>query len=239
MLTGDEERKFIENNKKITELLKENEMILRRSGYNPPLTNYTLEQSEKIGVPSGYIRTVAAFNKKYHLQEICIKRTIRHNIIYALETSDLLNFIINRINIWGSVEAIFFKLSIVNFVSVIEAILLEATNNICCDASNCGETKKCKFHFSKEERNSARKAVEKLAQIGILDYGEEKIVRVKEIIDLRNRIHIRLAKGMEINLGDFNLDLYNEVVELLQDIDEQIYKNAVPHYNCSNVKITR
>ena len=118
MLTGDEERKFIENNKKITELLKENEMILRRSGYNPPLTNYTLEQSEKIGVPSGYIRTVAAFNKKYHLQEICIKRTIRHNITYALETSDLLNFIINRINIWGSVEAIFFKLSIVNFVSV-------------------------------------------------------------------------------------------------------------------------
>lgn len=232
MLTGDEERKFIENNKRITELLKENEMILRKSGYNPPLINYTLEQHEKIGVPSGYIRTVNAFNKKYHLQEICIEKTVRHNITYALETSDLLNFIINRINIWGSVEAIFFKLSIVNFVSVIEAILLEATNNICCDASNCGKTKNCELHFSKEERNYASKAVKKLAQIGILDYDNEKVSRVQEIIELRNRIHIRLAKGMEINLGDFTLELYNEVVELLQDIDEQIYNNAVPHYKC-------
>ncbi len=231
-LTEEEEKRFIANNRKITELLKENEDILRKSRYNPPLTNHPLERYEKIGVPSGYIRTVVAFNKKYHLQEICINRTVRHNITYALETSDLLNFIINRINIWGSVEAIFFKLSIVNFVSVIEAIVLEATNNICCNTACCEKIKDCRYHFSKEERNYASKAVKKLAQIGILNYDNEKVARVQEIIELRNRIHIRLAKGMEINLGDFTLELYNEVVELLQDIDEQIYNNAVPHYKC-------
>lgn len=225
--------KIVENNKKITELLSENEAILREIGYNPPAVNYALDRTEKIGFPSGYIRTVVAFNAKYHLHEICPNRTTRHNITYALEASDLINFIMNRMNIWGSVETIFFKLAIVNFVSVIEAIVLEATNNICCNTSNCGKTKTCYYHFSKEERNNAQKAVEKLASVGILDFDTEKISRVKEIIDLRNRIHIRLTKGNEMKMDDFTLTLYNEVVALLQDINEQIYEKAVPHYRCS------
>lgn len=157
----------------------------------------------------------------------------RQNITYTLEASDLINFVMNRVNIWGSVETIFFKLAIVNFVSVIEAIVLEASNNICCRASNCGKTKTCYYHFSKEERNSARKAVEKLALVGILDFDADKISRVQEIIDLRNRIHIRLAKGNEMNMDDFTLSLYNEVVTLLQEIDKQIFEKAVPHYSCS------
>ena len=139
----------------------------------------------------------------------------------------------NRVNIWGSVETIFFKLAIVNFVSVIEAIVLEAANNICCNASNCGKTKTCYYHFSKEERNNARKAVEKLSLVGILDFDTDKVSRVQEIMDLRNRIHIRLTKGNEMNLDDFTLSLYNEVVALLQDIDKQIYEKAVPHYRCN------
>ena len=233
ILTEKAKNKIVENNKKITTLLNENEDILREAGYNPPIDNYALDRTEKIVFPAGYIRTVAAFNLKYHLQEICPNRAIRHNITYALEASDLINFVMNRVNIWGSVETIFFKLAIVNFVSIMEAILLEATNNICCNASACGKTKSCYYHFSRDERNNARKAVEKLTQIGILDFDSEKVSRVQEIIDLRNRIHIRLTKGNEMKLDDFTLTLYNEVVTLLQDIDEQIYKKAVPHYGCS------
>lgn len=232
-LSDEMKSKVVDNNKKITELLSENEDILREAGYNPPMTNYPLDRTEKIGFPSRYIRTVAAFNTRYHLCEICPNRTTQQNITYALEASDLINFVMNRVNIWGSVETIFFKLAIVNFVSVIEAIVLEAANNICCNASNCGKTKTCYYHFSKEERNNARKAVEKLALVGILDFDTDKVSRVQEIIDLRNRIHIRLTKGNEMNLGDFTLSLYNEVVILLQDIDKQIYEKAVPHYRCN------
>lgn len=224
--------KSLKTIKKISELLNKNESILRESGYNPPVDNYALDRAEKIGFPSGYIRTVATFNAKYHLQEICPNRSTRHNITYALEASDLLNFIMNRVNIWGSVETIFFKLAIVNFVSVIEAIVLEATNNIWCNASNCRNTKSCYYHFTKEERNNARKAVEKLALVRILDFNTEKVSRVQEIIDFRNRIHIRLTRGNEMKMDDFTLALYNEVVALLQDIDEQIYEKAVPHYGC-------
>ena len=103
---------------------------------------------------------------------------------------------------------------------------------ICYNASNCGKVKTCYYHFSKEERNNARRAVEKLALVGVLDFDTDKVSRVQEIIDLRNRIHIRLAKGNEMNLDDFTLSLYNEVIALLQDIDKQIYEKAVPHYRC-------
>lgn len=231
-LSEEHKNKIVSNNRKISELLAENENILREAGYTPPMNNHALERSEKIGFPSGYIRTVVAFKTKYHLSEICPNREVRHNITYALEASDLMNFVLNRVNIWGSVETIFFKLAIVNFVSIIEAIVLEATNNICCNAKTCSKTKTCYYHFSGEERNNARKAVEKLALTGILDYGPDKVSRVQEIIDLRNRIHIRLTKGNEMKLDDFTLPLYNEVVTLLQDIDNQIYEKAVPHYKC-------
>lgn len=232
-ISDDVKNKLIDNNRKITELLSENENLLREAGYTPPTINFALDHVEKIGFPSGYIRTVKSFYTQYHLREICPNNTTRQNIAYALETSDLINFIINRVNIWGSVKTIFFKLAIVNFVSVLEAIILEAANNICYNPSICDKIKTCPHHFSKAERNTASKAIVKLAQIGVLDYDVEKISRVQEIIDLRNRIHIRLTKGNEMNLDDFTLILYNEVVYLLQDIDRQIYEKGVPYYRCN------
>lgn len=234
MISLENQKKLVENNQKISELLAENETILREAGYNPPLQNYSLQPAEKIRFPSGYIRTVAAFNRKYHLVEIFPNKETRHNVTYALEVSDLINYIFNRINIWGSVATILYKLAIVNLVSVMEAIVLEAANNICCQASSCGKIKECRSHFSKEERNNARRALEKLVLIGVIDYDTDKLSRVQEIMDLRNRIHIRLTNGNEMKLADFNLNLYNEVIEFLQSIDEQVYRNAVPIYHCKN-----
>lgn len=52
--------------------------------------------------------------------------------------------------------------------------------------------------------------------------------------DQRNKLlennQRRLTAGNELKLADFNLDLYNEVVAFLQNIDLQIYNNAVPIY---------
>ena len=231
-LSEDMKSKIINNNRKITELLKENESILREAGYKPPVTNYVLERIDRIGFPSRYIRTVAEFNEKYHLKEICPNRVTRHNITYALEVSDLINFVINRVNIWESVETIFYKIAVVNLVSIMEALILEAANNICCIPSKCGKINMCCYHFSKHERDNASFAIRKLAKVGILDFDTDKISRVLKIIELRNRIHIRLAKGNEMNMDEYTLELYNEVVILLQDIDRQIYEKAVPFYRC-------
>lgn len=231
-LSEQEKKHLIENNQKITALLKENEQILRRAGYHPPEHNYPFTRTEKIGFPSGYIRTVTTFKEKYHLSEICPRPSVRHNITYALEASDLINFIINRINIWGSVETIFYKLAIVNLVSIIEALLLEAANNICFDTKSCKNARTCTLHFSREERNYAKCALDKLISIGVLDFDEKQASRAKEIIDYRNRIHIRLSDGNELKLDDFTIKLYNEVIRLLQNIDEQVYQKAVPMYFC-------
>ena len=72
----------------------------------------------------------------------------------------------------------------------------------------------------------------KLVLINVLDYDENKLARLQEIIDLRNRIHIRRTKGSELQLDDFNLELYNEVVQFLQDLDKQIFEKGVPLYGC-------
>src|SRR5699024_9042887 len=115
-------------------------------------------------------------------------------------------------------------------VSVIEAIVLEAANNICNHTCCCSKVKTCKKHFSKEQRNNARKALEKLVAMKVIDFDDDKLSRLQEIIDLRNRIHIRLTTGNELKLADFNLKLYNEVIAFLQIIDDQVYQNAVPIY---------
>lgn len=232
-LTAEMRQKVVENNRKITELLNENEGILREAGYNPPVENYVLERAERIGFPSGYIRTVSTFIKKYHLMEVCPNKKHRHNIAYALAESDLINYILNRINVWGSVEILLYKLAIVNLVSIMEAIILEAANNICCNASACGKTTKCATHFSYQERERARNALDKLVLLNILEFEAEKVERIKEIMDLRNQVHIRLAPKNELDARYFTLDLYNEVVELLQDIDERIFLQGVSLYaNC-------
>lgn len=233
MISSEQRNKLVENNQKISQLLEENENILRECGYSPPVQNFALDAKEKIKFPSRYIRTVASFDKKYHLQEIFPDREVRHNVIYTLEVSDLINYLFNRIHIWGPVSTILYKLAIVNLVSVIEAIVLEAANNICNHACCCGKVKTCKNHFSKEQRNNARKALEKLVAMKVIDFDDDKLSRLQEIIDLRNRIHIRLTTGNELKLADFNLELYNEVIAFLQIIDDQVYQNAVPIY-CRN-----
>lgn len=230
MISPEHRNRLVENNKKISRLLEENEKILRECGYTPPISNFALNADEKIKFPAGYIRRVNFFDEKYHLKEIFPNKEVRHNVIYTLEVSDLINYLFNRINVWGPVSTILYKLAIVNIVSIIEAIVLEAANNICSQANCCGKVRVCATHFSREERSNVRKALEKLTEIKVIDFDREKLSRIQEIIDLRNRIHIRLANGNELKLSDFNLELYNEVIAFLQTIDEQVYKNAVPIY---------
>ena len=231
-LTEVNKRRIIENNKTISQLLRENENILKTSGYNPPQENYSVDRVDKIQVPLGYIREVKFFISKYHLRDICKNKQTRHNIAYALQESDLINFILSRVNVWGSVEAILYKLAIINLVSIMETIILEAVNNICCNTNKCGIISKCGIHFNGKERNGATSAIDKLVKLEILKLEEEKLTKLKEIIELRNTIHIRLANYNEMQQEVFCLENYNETVYLLQDITEQIYERAVPLYNC-------
>lgn len=71
---------------------------------------------------------------------------------------------------------------------------------------------------------------EKLFELGILDINEVEKNRLIELYDLRNKIHIRLNDQNEFLDGKYNRTLYNEVIELLQKVDDCLWKNAVPYY---------
>ena len=79
-------------------------------------------------------------------------------------------------------------------------------------------------------------ALTRMNALGIVSYSEEKMARIKEIIALRNRVHIRLAEKSEFSRADFCLELYNEVMELIQELSEDIYNNGVKLYSYCNRK---
>ena len=200
------EQRYITNIQKISELLEENENILREAGYNPPKTNYTVENKKRIKIPAGYVRTSGFFGEQYHLNDIVASRNIKNNISYALQLSDYYNFIVNRFNVWGSIETMLYKQMFVNIVSIIEALILECSNNInrqCCLETNPG----CILSFSDEQKD-----------------------RLIELYDLRNRIHIRLTDQNEFLDNKYNKKLYNEAIVILQIVDNSLWKNGVPYY---------
>lgn len=230
-MKAETQEKIVENNAKITKLLKENEYLAKSEGLNIPNENYAVAPAEKIQIPSGYIRVNEAFSSKYHLGEIVKSDAVRKNIAYSLQLSDLHNYIMNRIHIWGSVETMFIKSAVINLVSVMEAIVSECAENICCNPSACTSIKTCPRHFNRNQRAQPYLALEKMKELGIVDYDDSKMSRIKEIIDYRNRVHIRLAKDNEFKSADFDIELYNEVMSLLADLAEKVYDNGVKLYN--------
>ena len=224
------EQRYITNIQKISELLEENENILREAGYNPPKTNYTVENKKRIKIPAGYVRTSGFFGEQYHLNDIVVSRNIKNNISYALQLSDYYNFIVNRFNVWGSIETMLYKQMFVNIVSIIAALILECSNNINTFCKECHQISNCSKNIRKEDRSNMKLAVEKLAQLHILSFSDEQKGRLIELYDLRNRIHIRLTDQNEFLDNKYNKKLYNEAIVILQIVDNSLWKNGVPYY---------
>lgn len=225
------ERKIIANNKEISRLLCENESLLKETGYKPPNNNYAVEDCMRIQIPSGYIRTSTEFWNKYHLNCIVYERNVKNNISYSLQLSDFYNYLLNRVYIWGSVRTMLYKNDIINIVSIIEALILEAACNVRKYCVNCQNLNKCRNHISKAEKDNIKSALKKLCDIGILDFSPEKVNKICELVDLRNRVHIRLANNNEFLDSKFNLALHNNAIMLLREISEELSKQVVPYYN--------
>ncbi len=221
---------YLNNINSITSLLKENENILRSVGYAPPYLNFTVDNGKRISIPSGYIRTSDEFRKKYHLGELVESHNTRKNISYALQLSDLYNFLLNRFNVWGSIEPMLYKQAFINVVSIIEALILESSNRINHFCKQCQNINKCKNNICKNDRINMKFAAEKLFELGILDINEMEKNRLIELYNLRNNIHIRLNDQNEFLDRKYNRALYNEAIELLHKADDCLWKNAVPLY---------
>lgn len=236
-ISEEAKQKIIENNREISELLTENEKILREQGFDPPEENYAADEDDKIKLPWGYIRTKDSLIRKFHLEEIASNWTIRSNIGYALQLSDFHNYIFNRIYLWGPVKTMFYKSAVINLISIFEAIVLECANQICYNPSKCRLRKKCDKPFNKEQRNNVFSALQRLNELNVTSFSDDEMIRIKELIELRNRVHIRLANEKEYLSDEFDLSLYNEAIKLLQSVSEQIYTKGKPlYFHCSRAQ---
>ncbi len=229
-MNEEELRKYLDNNEQISLLLGENENILKKAGYKPPVNNFSVDVNKRIRVPAGYVRTSGEFLDKYHLNEIVISRNIRNNISYALQLSDYYNFFLNRFNVWGSIEIMLYKQAFVNIISIIEALILESANRINDFCKSCSNIGRCNKNISKTDRSNMKLAVEKMNQLGIMHFDEIDKNRLLELYDLRNKIHIRLNEQNEFLDNKYNRNLYNETIGFLQRVDDFLWENAVPCY---------
>lgn len=204
---------------------------MRSAGYAPPCFNFTVEKSKRIHIPAGYIRTSEEFCNKYHLYDLVESYNTRKNISYALQLSDYYNFIVNRFNIWGSIEIMLYKQAFINVISIIEALILESSNRMNQLCKQCQNISKCKNNICKKDRDNMKRAADKLFGLGILDINEVEKNRLVELYDFRNKIHIRLNDQNEFLDCKYNRKLYNEAIELLQKVDDCLWRNAVPLYS--------
>lgn len=226
----DKLNEYLKNNEIINFRLAENEKILRSAGYAPPCLNFTVEKEKRINIPAGYIRTSCEFGNKYHLDDLVESHNTRKNISYALQLSDYYNFLVNRFNVWGSIEIMLYKQAFINVISIIEVLVLESSNRINHFCQQCQNTNKCKNIINKTDRGNMKRAAERLFELGILDINEVEKNRLIELYNLRNKIHIRLNDQNEFLDCKYNVTLYNEAIEMLQKVDDCLWKNAVPLY---------
>lgn len=229
-MDNSKKKKFIENNKRISELLIENESILKDEGFKPPIINYSVANDERIKIPYGYIRKADEFNKEYSLENIVKDKNVRKNISYALQLSDYYNFLLNRFNIWGSIRTLLYKQAFINIVSIIEALMLESANRINSFCKECERIGRCKNNISKHDRNNMKHAVEKLFNLKILTLTEQDKERLIQLYDYRNKVHIRLNAQNEFLDNKYNMDLYNEAIKILRKVNKLLLENAVPYY---------
>lgn len=124
-----------------------------------------------------------------------------------------------------------YKSAIVNLISIWEAMVLECANQICCCPSICKMNKKCKYSFNRSQRDNSFEAIKRINDLGVTSFSSKELDRIKELVDLRNCIHIRLDKEKEMTDKNFNLRLYNEVIKLLQQTCMDLSSNATMLYN--------
>lgn len=253
-------RKIEENAQTITRLLRENEKLLRDNGFDPPSSNIMLTDDASIKFPSNYIRQAGYFRNKYHLVDIFVKEdgdeageNIADNCAYALIESDIYNYWINRFGFWGVVASLIYKDGIINFVSIIEAMVGEGTKKYAGKCTHCKNKESCSEAILnadlKKKTKSGNKVdlsfaeyVDLLEELGVVEnpivvfdasVGEENVYqKLKSKKDIRNYVHITKSDVNSLNNDQFNLKNYNECLWLLQIFSAAIYERIMQQDFC-------
>ena len=221
------EAQIIDNNNKITELLKENEALCKQMGYAPPASNFAPTPRNRIHFPTKYVRTKNYYENKYRLSEFFSNKKVVNNVAYSFQMSDLYNFILNRFYVFGPLEAMIYKTAIINYVCIIESLIGQVFDDMHKFCGQCNKHNSCEFFMPKSNNFSVKlKAIEKT---GILNLSSEQFSQIREYYQLRNHIHIyTTANKNAFNTKSFDRKHHNTIIKIMQAVTVSLYNDMLP-----------
>lgn len=231
-LSEDSRQRIIENNRKISKLLAENEEILKAEGYKPPIDDHAFSQNyNKIQIPGGYVRRKPYFVKEYGLADICDGDSAKiDNIAYTLQLTDFHNFIMNRFGIYGSVLSMMYKHSTINIVSVIEVLIRTYIETLWSKCQRCSRKSICSEKLTKKRdlQGNFEKIIENYKRLGLLSIDDKIYDKAVKLYGHRNHIHLTKAKGNEFTDDDikFTKEIHDDAIRVLKRIDDAMKGTA-------------
>lgn len=230
---NDAKKKIIENNAAISELLAANEAL-----YDSLEDDEVLDKEQHITIPKGCISRVKVLTEKYHLDSIIQDEHVRKNLCYLIEYLQLDNYVFNRFNIFASVRTMLLKNATIVYASILETLILSAANSIRNNCEGCKTRSKCSNNFNGQTADRMKKALPKLAEMGIITVDENTVRQVIELYDARNNIHVFKTEGNEFLNDDYTEQQCDLAESLVERISEDLFLHAVPRYTQKSCEYT-
>lgn len=222
-LSQETKSKIIENNYSISKLLLRNEELYLSELSDMNRRIYPVSDKDKIIIPNGYIRKKEDFIKLYNLDKITPNYKHQSNIAYLMQYSDLMHYINTRFYIYGQLSKVHYYYDIINLAAILEVILKELAEqyrNLC---NKCKNKKNCENIISKDTIQDLKKLIQKLNMLKIININELCVGKLNDLIDLRNKIHLRLMSNTLYNTKNLTRNFYNECISnfkiLIKSID--------------------
>lgn len=221
-LSKEVENKIIENNHSISKLLERNEELYLSELSDMDRRLFTIKDEDKILIPNGYIRKKEDFITSYGLANITSSYKHQSNIAYLMQYADLMHFIHSRFYIYGQISKVHYYYDIINLSAILEVILKELAQQYRDKCTKCKNKINCPNIISKETYSDLKKLISKLNELKIINLNNRSIEKLKNLIDLRNKIHLRLMADTLYNTTELSRDFYNDYMMQFKSLVKSI-----------------
>ncbi len=205
--------------KKASTAINELEDTIRKH-YDTPRENINSADFQKISFPSSYIRTRSHFASAYNLNYLIGNSRQKDSIAYSLMQSDLHNYLINRLQVWGIVKSLLLKGAIINLVSAIEGILMCSLGHLhqhcrIDQTTVCKNHNRCTFYIKSSKHLKMTGATDILNnKLSMTD--EDILADIVALNNIRNNVHLSILERHEFINEDYSIINYNKAIRVLQ-----------------------
>lgn len=213
----EEIKKFLKEVEEKLQIIENKAKIFYEKG--PPIRFIPLLEKEKISFPKGYIRTRKEFEQKYRFKELFPNNiTLQKNLSYALQSTDVFCYFLNRFDIGLSAGKIFIKMGIINLFSIIEGILYGIIEELHLYCKGCRWNKECEYYIKKPRKYNFSQIIDIFTSKDLFPIDENVKSNLLSLKTLRDNVHIWIAGKNEFLEGEYNIKNYNRLMKILYDI---------------------